>query len=126
MILPMALLACAAIPSGATIQARRTDWRIGPVIYQVFVDRFAPPANLEAKRKFIRPPRTLKAWTEVPKAGKLLKNYGLYSHELEFWGGDLASLTDRLGYIKGLGADVLYTMPIHQSFTNHKYDAQDY
>jgi len=26
------------------------DWRNGAIVYQVFVDRFAPSANLEAKR----------------------------------------------------------------------------
>jgi len=65
-------------------------------------------------------------WSELPKPGHLLKNYGLWSHELEFWGGDFASLEGRLSYIKGLGADVLYLLPIAKSFTNHKYDTTDY
>ena len=30
--------------------AREQDWRNGAIVYQVLVDRFAPPANLEAKR----------------------------------------------------------------------------
>ena len=29
---------------------RAADWRNGALVYQVFVDRFAPPADLEAKR----------------------------------------------------------------------------
>ena len=114
------------MPSTAVIRARESDWRVGPVVYQVFLDRFAPPANLESKRKYINPPRTLMPWSAVPKAGKQLKNYGLWSHELEFWGGDFASLEGKLSYIKNLGADVLYLQPIQQSFTNHKYDTQDY
>jgi glycosidase len=109
-----------------SVESRAKDWRIGPVIYQVFVDRFAPPENLEAKRAFIRPPRVLKSWSDTPKPGKLIRSLGLYSHELEFWGGDLASLTSRLGYIQALGADVIYLTPIQKAFTNHKYDAQDF
>ena len=31
-------------------EAREKDWRDGAVVYQVHVDRFAPPADLEAKR----------------------------------------------------------------------------
>lgn len=114
-----------AIGSGS-VESRAKDWRIGPIVYQVFVDRFAPPENLDAKRSFIRPPRVLMNWSDQPKPGKPIKSLGLYSHELEFWGGDLAGLTNRLGYIQGLGADVLYLMPIQKAFTNHKYDTQDY
>src|SRR5579862_3698676 len=123
------LLASAALAVGIgsnSVESRAKDWRIGPVVYQVFVDRFAPPENLEAKRAIIRPPRVLMNWSETPKPGKPIKSLGLYSHELEFWGGDLTSLTGRLSYIKGLGADVLYLTPIAKAFTNHKYDTQDY
>ena len=30
---------------------REKDWRIGAIIYQLFVDRFAPPDDFEAKKK---------------------------------------------------------------------------
>ncbi|MBL8513734.1 MAG: alpha-glucosidase C-terminal domain-containing protein, partial [Betaproteobacteria bacterium] len=48
------------------------------------------------------------------------------SHEIEFWGGDLASLKTKLDHVQALGADVLYLNPIHLAYTNHKYDAFDY
>lgn len=121
------ILAVAAIGIGAAnTQARERDWRIGPVVYQVFVDRFAQSEDLEAKRSIIRPPRKLMSWSQTPIPGKQVPALGLWSHELEFWGGDLRSLESHLGYIKGLGADVVYLMPIHKAFTNHKYDAQDF
>lgn len=107
-------------------ETRAADWRIGPVVYHVFVDRFAPPADLDAKRAFFAPPRVLRSWSDLPKRGHHLADAGLWSHELEFWGGDLASLRSKLDYIKGLQADVLYLNPIHKAYTNHKYDAQDY
>jgi glycosidase len=105
---------------------RDADWRIGPVVYQVLVDRFAPSANLDAKRGLYAAPRTLKAWNERPTKGRLLAEQGLWTHEIDFWGGDLESLTGKLDYIQGLDVDVLYLNPIHQAYTNHKYDAQDY
>lgn len=105
---------------------RTKDWRIGPVVYQVFVDRFAPSANLVVKQKLYAAPRKLMGWNDTPKPGRRNDQLGLYSHELEFWGGDLESVSTKLGYVREVGADVLYLLPIHQSLTNHRYDAQDY
>jgi glycosidase len=123
------LLATMALAGGigsSSVEARAKDWRMGPIVYQVFVDRFAPPENPEAKRALIRPPRVLMNWSDTPKQGKSLPALGLWSHELEFWGGDLKGLFGRLGYIEALGADVLYLMPIEKALTNHKYDPEDY
>ncbi len=106
--------------------AREADWRFGPVIYQVFVDRFAPSAHLESKRNLYQAPRTLRSWTETPQRGTENRGVGLWSHELDFWGGDLDSLMGKLDYIQELGADVVYLNPIHDALTNHKYDALDW
>ncbi|HRK30642.1 MAG TPA: glycoside hydrolase family 13 protein [Tepidisphaeraceae bacterium] len=110
----------------ANIDRRAADWRNGAIVYQVIVDRFAPSNKLDAKRDLYPAPRTLHAWSELPKPGVKLDEYGCWSHELAFWGGDLPSLRDKLDYIDSLGADVLYLNPIHAAFTNHKYDAQDF
>ncbi|MFN9730136.1 MAG: alpha-amylase family glycosyl hydrolase [Pseudomonadota bacterium] len=108
------------------LAAREADWRIGPVVYQVLVDRFAPSVDLDAKRHHYAAPRRLREWTDEPARGTRDDALGLWSHELDFWGGDLESLHGKLDYIEGLGVDVLYLNPIHQALTNHKYDAQDY
>lgn len=113
-------------PSAGVFRRRESDWRIGPVVYQVFVDRFAPPSDPAKKTSAFRPPRLFKRWKELPKAGKLIPGLGLYSHELEFWGGDLESLRGKLDYVEKLGADVLYLNPIFKAATNHKYDTEDY
>ena len=107
-------------------EAREADWRNGAIVYQVLVDRFAPPADLEAKRALYPPPKTLRAWSELPTRGTYVESAKLWSHEIDFWGGDLRSLQGKLGYIDALGADVLYLNPIHLAYTNHKYDALDY
>lgn len=107
-------------------EAREQDWRIGAIVYQVLPDRFAPPADLEAKRHLYPAPKILRRWDESPRRGSYLEGAKLWSHEIEFWGGDLRSLRARLDHVQGLGADVLYLNPIHLAYTNHKYDAFDY
>jgi len=107
-------------------ETRESDWRNGAVVYQVLVDRFAPSADLEAKRHLYPPPRRLRRWEEVPTAGPYLADQGLYAHEIDFWGGDLAAVREHLDHLDRLGADVLYLNPIHLSATHHGYDALDY
>lgn len=105
---------------------REQDWRCGSIVYQVLVDRFAPSHHLDDRRALFAPPRVLRSWDEVPHHGKYLPEARLYSHEVEFWGGDFESLRARLDYIQQLGAGVLYLNPIHLGYTNHKYDALDF
>ena len=112
--------------SAGVFEAREKDWRNGAVSYHVLVDRFAPTANLDNKRALYPAPKKLRAWHEVPKAGTYLDSAKVWSHEIDFWGGDLQSLAGKLSYVKSLGADVLYLGPIHLAYTNHKYDALDY
>ena len=107
-------------------EAREKDWRDGAVVYQVYVDRFAPPANLEAKRGLYPAPKKLHPWTDLPVHGSYLPDAKVWSHEIDFWGGDLQSLRGKLDYVQGLGADVLYLNPIDLAYTNHKYDTLDY
>lgn len=109
-----------------TFARRERDWRNGAIVYQVLVDRFAPSARLEAKRGLYPAPKVFRAWSEDPRPGAYLPEQQLNSQELDFWGGDLASLSGRLDYIEQLGADVLYLNPIHLAYTNHKYDALDF
>jgi cyclomaltodextrinase / maltogenic alpha-amylase / neopullulanase len=105
---------------------RAKDWRNGAVVYQVLVDRFAPSANLAAKQHLYPAPKTLRTWNEVPKAGTYVASHQLWSHEIDFWGGDLQSTTSKIDHVKQLGANVLYLNPIHAGYTNHKYDSLDF
>lgn len=107
-------------------EAREADWRNGAIVYQVLVDRFAPPADPEAKRALYPAPKRLRGWHELPRPGTYLEEERLWSHEIDFWGGDLQSLASRLPYLQALGVEVLYLNPIHLAYTNHKYDALDY
>lgn len=109
-----------------SFEAREKDWRNGAVIYQVLVDRYAPSATLEAKRHLYPAPKVLRGWNELPRHGSYLEAQKVWSHEIDFWGGDLPSVAGKLDHVQQLGADVLYLNPIHLAYTNHKYDALDY
>ena len=111
---------------GPVLEKREQDWRNGSIVYQVIVDRFAPSSQLKEKQALYAPPKKIRNWDETPTAGSYLKDVDVWSHEIDFWGGDLQSLTNKLDYIKNLGVDVLYLNPIHLGYTNHKYDALDY
>jgi glycosidase len=111
----------------SVFEARERDWRHGAVVYQVIVDRFAPAAQLQAKRALYPYPKVLRAWHETPHANsERAPGTEVTRHELDFWGGDLQSLRSRLDHVQQLGATVLYLNPIHLGFTNHKYDALDF
>jgi glycosidase len=110
----------------ADFQRRDADWRNGAIVYQVLIDRFAPAADLAAKRHLYPAPKVLHGWDEPARPGRYLDALRLNSQELDFWGGDLASLAGRLDHVRALGADVLYLNPIHLAYTNHKYDALDF
>jgi glycosidase len=105
---------------------REKDWRNGAIVYQVLVDRFSPSKKLEDKKSFYQYPRTLKTWDQKPEPGTFVKEAKYWSHELDFWGGDIQSVIDQLDYLKFLNIDCLYLNPIHESLSNHKYDAKDY
>jgi len=105
---------------------REQDWRNGAIVYQVLVDRFVPSANLDAKRDLYATPKVLRDWGEEAQKGVYLEDEKLSSQELDFWGGDLQSLSTRIDYIADLGVDAIYLNPIHLGYTNHKYDALDF
>jgi glycosidase len=123
--LSLAVLGSVRLGSENDFSKRRADWRMGAVVYQVFVDRFVPPANASAKLG-LYPGGRLHAWTDLPVPSGYDPKVGTYPHVLEFWGGDLAGVRSKLDYVHDLGADVLYLTPIFKSPSNHKYDTENY
>jgi glycosidase len=105
---------------------RRNDWRNGAVVYQILVDRFSPPTDLKQRQHLYPAPKRLRSWNEQPTKGTYLPDVEVWSHEIDFWGGNLEGTISRLDYLQQLGVDIVYLNPIHQAYTNHKYDAQDY
>ncbi|VEU79815.1 alpha-amylase family glycosyl hydrolase [Haploplasma axanthum] len=105
-------------------KVRENDWRNGMIVYQVIVDRFAP--SNKDKKDLYNKPRVFHSWNEEPKRGVFLEKEKYWSHELDFWGGDLESLMNKMDYLNELGIDCLYLNPIQESMSNHKYDATNY
>lgn len=110
----------------AIYDARMADWRSHQVVYQVLVDRFAYAGDPQKKAHLYAPPQRLQPWQSQPHTGTYNSEAKVWSHEIDFWGGDLAGLIDKLDYIKSLGVNVLYLNPIFEAFTNHKYDTVNY
>jgi len=106
--------------------ARLADWRCNQVVYQVMPDRFAPSADRAAMASHYTAPRRLRGWDERPQKGTFLPDERVWSHEIDFWGGTLTSVTAHLDHLVSMGVNVLYLTPIFHAFTNHKYDTIDY
>ena len=81
-------------------------WANGIVYYQIFPERF----NIGNKDKNRH---EYEKWGNTPTREN-------------FFGGDLKGITDKIPYIKNLGANCLYINPIFKATFNHKYDTTDY
>ena len=82
------------------------DWVFGGVMYQIFPERF------NNSRSELNPE------TVVP--------WGSKSKRLEFQGGDLYGVIEKLDYIQDLGVNIVYLNPIFLSNSIHKYDTWDH
>ena len=61
------------IPDPSSVFDRRAaDWRNGALVYQVFVDRFALPADLQSKRDLYAAPRRLRSRSEPVTRGQFV------------------------------------------------------
>ncbi|MDE3210123.1 MAG: glycoside hydrolase family 13 protein [Pseudomonadota bacterium] len=101
------------------------DWMKNGVMYQIFPDRFfnGNTANDVTSGQYTYNGNATQqhAWGSSVFAS----NGG--DNNLVFFGGDLAGIDQKLGYIKQtLGADIIYLNPIFHAPTVHKYDTEDY
>jgi alpha-glucosidase len=88
------------------------DWHLHSVVYEVFPDRFAS-AGLGVDPPEWAVPRP---WDELPTGRGPATPF-------EWFGGDLAGLTQRLDHIAELGANVVFLTPIFPAGSTHRYDA---
>ena len=102
-------------------RAKTPGWFGRGVTYQIFPDRFY--------RKKARGVdgligcRTLhERWDETPLCGP--SERGDYCED--FFGGDLAGITEKLDYLASLHVTTLYLNPIFEAASNHRYDTADY
>lgn len=100
---------------------RTPEFAKGGIIYQIFPDRFYRSDNfLPGASKDERIIHD--NWYEKP--------YSVYDREgykcNDYFMGNLKGVTEKLDYIKSLGATVIYLNPIFESSENHRYCTGDY
>lgn len=94
----------------------------GANIYQIFPDRFW---RAETKAMDDRSDRYVhKNWDEEMISVGDMRG-GKYQ-ELDFYGGNLNGVKEKLPYLKSLGVDIIYLNPIFRARSNHRYDTGDY
>ena len=91
------------------------DWVKNGVFYEIMVDRFNNAD--ETINPNITKGKRLKSWDEEPNDENVSDNY---------YGGDLAGIIEKLDYLDDLGVTAVYTTPIFESPSTHKYDVTNY
>lgn len=103
------------------------EWLAGAVMYQIFPDRFARGADgvrvqglkYHAKKK--RPVQLHEDWNEpVEWTGDP------FYDPIDFYGGTLDGIREKLPYLASLGVEVIYLNPVFEARSNHRYDTADY
>ncbi len=98
-------------------------WVHDAVFYQIFPDRFHngdPSLTVTpgawSKREFSVQVRN---WDDPPLPYREAGN-------LDFYGGDLPGIVQKLDYLEDLGVDSIYLTPIFTSPSNHRYNIDDF
>ena len=115
------------VPVAAENIFHTPDWAKHAIWYQIMVDRFrnGDPAN---DRQPVRP------WTsewftmspfevEKERQGATFYKWIVFDRQ---YGGDLDGLEEKLPYLKQLGVNAIYLMPMFKAESNHKYNAETY
>ena len=92
------------------------------VTYQIFPDRFCrshipDPAGMVGGRTVHENWEDCPQW-QPDEQGQIRNR--------DFFGGDLAGVTEKLDYLKELGVDTIYFNPIFEAAENHRYGTADY
>ncbi|MEG1360522.1 MAG: glycoside hydrolase family 13 protein [Clostridia bacterium] len=99
------------------------------VIYQIFPDRFFRDANgMKGRVRKVRaahPDATFhESWQEEPTLDVDPDNGD--NRALDFFGGTLRGISQKLDELQALGVTVLYLNPVFRARTNHRYDTGSY
>ena len=105
-------------------------WFRKSVLYQIFPDRFARDSSNTAQRGVAhhrhmgQEVHFHEDWNE-PVEWQPNTPEGRYA-PIDFYGGTLRGIMDRLPYLQKLGVTALYLNPITEAASNHRYDTGDY
>lgn len=102
-----------------SINFSASDWAKGATMYHILVDRFyrSPSHHIVPI-----PGRTMNNWNDKPVLGPNANN----DWNVDFYGGNLLGIIEKLDYIQSLGVTLLYLSPILHGQSNHLYDTIDY
>ena len=103
---------------------QQPEWVKEAVFYQIFPERFCngDPSNDVVNGEYCQngyPTIQMESWNEPA----LHYEQG---HCLDFFGGDLQGIQQKIPYLKDLGVTALYLNPIFFAPSSHKYDCLDY
>ena len=102
---------------------RHPAWFGKGVTYQIFPDRFflsgkaVDPKGLLGNRILHEEWGAEPIWAPDPD-GEIRNR--------DFFGGNLAGITEKLDYLKSLGVTTIYMCPIFEAASNHRYNTGDY
>lgn len=99
-------------------------WLSESVFYQIFPDRFhnGDPSLNVPDGKYVhysgRQSETV-AWDTPPRP------YA-QTGSMDFYGGDIPGIIQKLDYLQSVGVNALYLTPIFTSSSNHRYNVEDF
>lgn len=102
---------------------KNPDWVSKSVFYQIFPDRFCNGNSSndvqDSEYSFDGYYTKKNRWEDAPPKWE-------NSHCLDFYGGDLEGIKQKIDYFKEIGVNALFLNPIFEAKTNHRYDCIDY
>lgn len=103
---------------------QKPEWVKDAVFYQIFTERFCngnPENDVKTDEYAQNGFKTIKIenWESVPLDYE-------HGHCLDFHGGDLEGIVEKIPYLKELGITALYLNPIFTAPSVHKFDCIDY
>ena len=116
--------AAEAVPVRAVAGFRTPEWAKHAVWYQIMLDRFAngnPDNDPPGTRPWTSSWRATSAWET--RGGATFWEYAVFNRH---YGGDLEGLRARIPYLRSLGVNAIYLMPVFEAPSAHKYNAATY
>ena len=104
-------------------------WEQGAVVYSIFPDRFR---NGDPSNDYCRPGSTTGCpvfYGDSSAIGHATWNEPVLSPppwNVDFFGGDLEGIQQKLDYLQSLGVNAIWLNPIFTARSNHRYDTADY
>lgn len=95
------------------------DFIKGNIIYQIFPDRFAASGEVKRIEGRVYHKDLYEDPCFMPDENGKVRN-------VDFYGGNLKGITEKLDYLKSLSVGIIYLNPIFKARSNHRYDTGDY